>query len=281
MVVDEAVARGGEDDKTCTVIYFRWRKDLFPTAEATAAGSATAAGANAAAEAATPPTGEAAGASKRKTEMQLKEEKHSPDTQTDTDSDTDSARSETEKEPRDSQANENKNKKKQQDACRSPQCTTKTPTHAREQHATRTADSISNMNREQTENSPTKLSCRGSSSSSGREGDDPAGSHATNAAKSGTPESTDSRPEAGAASTSPAAAPAATGTSSTAAASLEELEGKGIRMSGLEEIAAIKSNLDVEALIRKRKREQRMEEEAAAAAAAAAAAEEQVPHART
>ena len=52
-------------------------------------------------------------------------------------------------------------------------------------------------------------------------------------------------------------------------------------MSGLEEIAAIKTNLDVEALIRKRKREQRMEEEAAAAAAAAAAAEEQVPHART
>ncbi|KAL8435688.1 hypothetical protein ACSSS7_002291 [Eimeria intestinalis] len=30
LVVDEAIARGGTDDKTCTVIYFKWRKDLFP-----------------------------------------------------------------------------------------------------------------------------------------------------------------------------------------------------------------------------------------------------------
>lgn len=28
-MVDEAVKRGGADDKTCTVIYFKWRKDLF------------------------------------------------------------------------------------------------------------------------------------------------------------------------------------------------------------------------------------------------------------
>ncbi|OEH76180.1 protein phosphatase [Cyclospora cayetanensis] len=35
LVVDEAVARGGTDDKTCTVIYFRWRKDLFPPSEET------------------------------------------------------------------------------------------------------------------------------------------------------------------------------------------------------------------------------------------------------
>nr|CEL64417.1 TPA: GTP-binding protein, related [Neospora caninum Liverpool] len=36
VVIDEAVKRGSEDDKTCTVVYFKWRRDRFQDAAAEA-----------------------------------------------------------------------------------------------------------------------------------------------------------------------------------------------------------------------------------------------------
>nr|PIL98564.1 protein phosphatase 2C domain-containing protein [Toxoplasma gondii COUG] len=38
-VIDEAVKRGSEDDKTCTVLFFKWRRDRFPSAADAAAAS--------------------------------------------------------------------------------------------------------------------------------------------------------------------------------------------------------------------------------------------------
>ncbi|KAL8452973.1 hypothetical protein Emag_002059 [Eimeria magna] len=208
LVVEEAAARGGTDDKTCTVIYFKWRKDLFPPKSE---------------------EGEAEGA-----------------------------------------------------------CQPDSPEAEREQRTQHTETSVA-----ETRDSPEKP-LQGSGALEAAEGFKRAG------ADGGKDESPGGNDEVDCGGVDPhtankEGAVKARGDSDTAAerpeAEANEIEtqeapkaadadldfgSKRVRSTGLEEIAAISTGLDVDALIRKRKRElQKEAEEAAAAAAAAAEAAEE------
>ncbi|KAL8271611.1 hypothetical protein Esti_004467 [Eimeria stiedai] len=208
LVVDEAVARGGTDDKTCTVIYFKWRKDLFP--QKSEEGEAAFTG---------QPDSPGAESEQRtqRTEISVAE-----------------ARANLEKQMRKAGAPEGAG-------------------------------------------GPRKAGSDGEKDES-IEGDKEADYEGLDSHAAKKEKAEEARGDGDAAAETPEAATTEMETQNPPeAADAEVYPGsKGVRSSGLEEIAAISTGLDVEALIRKRKRElQKEAEEAAAAAAAAAEAAEE------
>lgn len=210
LIIDEAVTRGGADDKTCTVIYFKWRKDLFP-------------------------------------QKQVTEEADVPD----------AAASLQRQHPRRDYMQE---MQLQADSSESPETPRET---AEEQQVAVSAES-------DTHGAAADKGQEASTGDGSRNGRRKGELHASAPAEDH--ELANTKDDAGAARSAVQIAPVAEPEEPSGPPDpAREEGGRRVRSSGLEEIAAITSSLDVEALIRKRKREQQMEAEEAAAAAAAAA----------
>ncbi|KAL8431933.1 hypothetical protein Efla_002770 [Eimeria flavescens] len=217
LVVDEAVARGGTDDKTCTVIYFKWRKDLFSRAEEEEE------------------AGEGPPAS---SQQQQETDKASSDQGGLLRDQCSPARTD---QPAAAAAQQQPKRAEEEDGRLAAAAADVRPEQPRGPHCS----------------SSSKPACGGEAHA--------APAPAATAEAAGLPETAGGHQAAAAAESQKR--------EGLAAAVLEEAEeesSRHVRSSGIEEIAGITSSLDVEALIRKRKREQRMEAEAAAAAAAAA-----------
>ncbi|XP_026193565.1 protein phosphatase 1F [Cyclospora cayetanensis] len=221
LVVDEAVARGGTDDKTCTVIYFRWRKDLFPPSEETEdVGEQLHEEAEEAFQQILPQ--QAAGSLAR---SEAAEQIHAFDAA-----------------PPSSPPGQLASRQPLSEAAEGP-C-------AAVPAGQRGGGGVAAEER-----------CSGDASSDKR---DP---------RVGTGAVEEDEKDCGAAAAARAdeAERGLIAVVCAATEAAEERKGRGLRSGGLEEIAAVKVSLDVEAFIRKRKREQQMEAEATAAAAAAEA----------
>ncbi|KAL8444087.1 hypothetical protein Emed_006374 [Eimeria media] len=215
LVVDEAIARGGTDDKTCTVIYFKWRKDLFPP---------------------------------KSEERETEESSGQPDNQ------------------------ETESEQKTQHTELSAVAETQEKTHEKQQQQ---------QLQEETGATPEAALCSERVEAEGEKDESLRGKR-DNADCGGGGDFQSARKEKAVKVRSDGdradeSDEAETNEKETEEAAKETVEddrgfgSKRMRSSGLEEIAAISTGLDVDALIRKRKREMQKEKEEAAAAAAAAA----------